>query len=393
MSAPQQQPTIPPLEDQGPDWKRQLAERLDAYRSKHPDASAQLASTSQNVIDSRASRIARSVASRYAAAPTYSDLFAAAEAERIAHEAHLAQEEFRQEIIAQERLEASRLDAERAASIAQQNLLADEVELASQQHVAQQQDTTPVQQATTIQPGTPVMPQFAVRSQEMHAQRPAREQEPTLEDLWASALVEPRSLLPSKLIEFPRELISAHRARPRLPESPEQVSAQAAQQPESAQLRIFEVQPDTENPSPGIAVTPPSSSEAGSISRETAAAPVSRDAAQKRASEPAQPSRPAAAASTPSSTKRGGYAGVPRSAAESSTSSTRPYKSLEWAAISLDKEPASAVRQHVSVAECVPFLIEPASIEHRLMAFAVDFSAVTAGFLAFLLVFAASTPH
>jgi uncharacterized RDD family membrane protein YckC len=41
----------------------------------------------------------------------------------------------------------------------------------------------------------------------------------------------------------------------------------------------------------------------------------------------------------------------------------------------------------------MPFMVDPASIDRRVMAFAVDFAAVTAGFLGFLVVFVASTPH
>ncbi|MGB6304568.1 MAG: hypothetical protein WBF45_12530, partial [Acidobacteriaceae bacterium] len=38
-------------------------------------------------------------------------------------------------------------------------------------------------------------------------------------------------------------------------------------------------------------------------------------------------------------------------------------------------------------------MVDPASIDRRVMAFAVDFAAVTAGFMGFLVVFVASTPH
>ena len=69
-------------------------------------------------------------------------------------------------------------------------------------------------------PGTPVMPQFAERTREMRLHQAEPEPEPSLEDLLASSLIEPRAMLPSKLIEFPRELISPRRARPHLPEDP-----------------------------------------------------------------------------------------------------------------------------------------------------------------------------
>ena len=55
---------------------------------------------------------------------------------------------------------------------------------------------------------------------------------------WSSA--EPSVALPANLIEFPRQLVAARRARPRLAEGPLRDEADAA--PERAQLRIFEVE-------------------------------------------------------------------------------------------------------------------------------------------------------
>jgi hypothetical protein len=52
--------------------------------------------------------------------------------------------------------------------------------------------------------------------------------------------VEPSTPLPANLIEFPRQLIAARRARPRLAEGPLRDEADAS--PERAQLRIFEVE-------------------------------------------------------------------------------------------------------------------------------------------------------
>jgi len=57
-------------------------------------------------------------------------------------------------------------------------------------------------------------------------------------DPWASATVEPVQHLPANLIEFPRELVAARKARPRLAEGPLYDPA-----PEHAQLSIFEVDP------------------------------------------------------------------------------------------------------------------------------------------------------
>jgi uncharacterized RDD family membrane protein YckC len=77
-----------------------------------------------------------------------------------------------------------------------------------------------------------------------------------------------------------------------------------------------------------------------------------------------------------------------------SASVSSNFRGLEWASISLDKEPAAYARKaQPSASEYVPFMVDPASIDRRVMAFAVDFAAVTAGFMGFLVVFVASTPH
>ncbi len=54
---------------------------------------------------------------------------------------------------------------------------------------------------------------------------------------------EPAMPIPANLIEFPRQLVAARRARPRLAEGPLREDADAA--PERAQLRIFEVEANT----------------------------------------------------------------------------------------------------------------------------------------------------
>jgi hypothetical protein len=65
----------------------------------------------------------------------------------------------------------------------------------------------------------------------------------------------------------------------------------------------------------------------------------------------------------------------------------------DWRPIRLDAQPNSASQE--GPAPSVPMFVpqSPASIDQRLMALSVDFCLVTGGFLAFLLVFALSTPH
>jgi hypothetical protein len=398
--------------------------------------------------DSRATKIARVVASRYEAAPTYSELLAAetARAEALAAEQRRAQQA--KEAAALEaagnlfqNLDVEETDqpsptnsAETAASGARP---ADGEQAFLQRYgsaiVTQSMQSTSMQSAT---PGTAVMPQFAARTREMRLHQAQPEPEPSLEDLLASSLVESRALLPSKLIEFPRELVSSRRARPRLPEEPTLEQAPSlGEQP--AQLRIFEVQPQIEaqpedaamlaelkaNAEPAVsaeriadkgtaasaqmsmAETAPEM--ASGIAKEGVIGPAVKPTAPQSPREPIREQtgdgsaqRFTAAATQPhlagnassSSTATSNAARVGGST--SSASTTTNFRGLEWASISLDKEPAAYSRRaQTPAAEYMPFMVDPASIDRRVMAFAVDFAAVTAGFMAFLVVFVASTPH
>jgi uncharacterized RDD family membrane protein YckC len=407
LSAPQSS-LVPQQQNLCDDWKQEVAERLDAYRAHRPRPAAQpsLTRTSAN---SRASKIANAVASRYAAAPTYSELFAAAAREAEAEEAARAEA-----IAAEERQRQAAENAAREANLfgeseAQADMRGSYAsgDFGNGSSLVASDDPSlnpPV-------PGTAVLPKFAERTKEMHLHQAVREPEPSLEDLLASTLIEPREMLPSKLIEFPRELISARRARPHLPEMPRHEHAPMFPQ-DSAQLRIFEVQPEAE--ADGIAETETSESEdlRAGAEESTTSARASADegtaqgpmfAGEERTEARKDLSSSAAAAKTEarSANRATGYvsnASASKATASSATASnagaTRAYQGLEWASISLDKEPVPYRKQAKSaVVDCAPFMVDPAPIDRRVMAFAVDFAAVTAGFMAFLVVFVASTPH
>ncbi len=66
------------------------------------------------------------------------------------------------------------------------------------------------------------------------------------ENFFVDSTVEPNLPLSANLIEFPRQLIAARKARPRLAEGPLRDAATdpTALAPENAQLRIFEVEPE-----------------------------------------------------------------------------------------------------------------------------------------------------
>lgn len=385
LSASHHVPGVPE-HDLGPDWKRQLAERLDAYRAKRPDIASQHPSTSNPAADSRASKIARSVASRYASAPSYSDLLmAAAHAEHAAAEAQaaLARRVAEDARIARERIEHEQREARLAA---------------------EREEALRELERANAPPGTAVMPHFAERTHEMHVQQATPEPEPSLEELLFSAMIEPRLLLPSKLIEFPRELVSSQRPRLRAPEPPPDPQFPLT---ETAELRIFEVQPEAvldvapDSPESGVSLDAAADPEHGVV--EEANPQTDSEATLRTETVPVigHPQRgrlpgtsfigPAHRAVAPQETISA--ASIP--AARDLASPVSSYKGLEWAAISLDVETEIARprrREETSAADPAPLLADAASIDRRLMAFAVDFAAVSAGFLAFLLVFAAATP-
>lgn len=67
-------------------------------------------------------------------------------------------------------------------------------------------------------------------------------------DQFEQTAVEPATALPANLIEFPRQLVAARKARPRLAETPQRYDAEAAApvvEDAETQLRIFEVEPET----------------------------------------------------------------------------------------------------------------------------------------------------
>ncbi|ADV84738.1 RDD family protein [Terriglobus saanensis] len=70
-------------------------------------------------------------------------------------------------------------------------------------------------------------------------------------ELESSLPAEPAVAIPANLIEFPRQLVAARKARPRLAEGPLREEASAA--PDKSQLRIFEVEPEMLSPQPPVA--------------------------------------------------------------------------------------------------------------------------------------------
>src|ERR1035437_10308727 len=93
------------------DWKQEITERLDRYRAHRPQTAAQPALPVRTPADSRATKIARAVASRYAAAPTYSELLSAAAEEAARAEALAAEQQRVQQAAEAAAIEAAAIEA------------------------------------------------------------------------------------------------------------------------------------------------------------------------------------------------------------------------------------------------------------------------------------------
>ena len=158
--------------------------------------------------------------------------------------------------------------------------------------------------------------------------------------------VAPIQPLPAKLLEFPRELVAVRKARPRLAEGP--LREEYAPDDVRSQLRIFEV-------------------EAEAISTEPVVEPVFPEWSAIRLDSP----RDADAAVFSSRSSRG----------TTRVSENEPHsaRAEDW------------VHRNVEGGFDLP--LQTAPLEDRFMAGIVDSALVVAGFLVFVLVFAACTAH
>ena len=261
---------------EAPEWKQQVAERLAAHRNRRQRRSEEqpmLGLDLQGREDatgpagSRASRIAATVAARYAQAPSYREMLEAqAEAARRQAEAAAAT------------AQVAALQAE-AAAVAQQALLAGFEELEAHHQEQQEQrsnsrsrraeaNTTDrrtaasgrnhglalEQAAPTLLPARePAREVISLAITEVAPPARAWEQDGSQSDAFSiddfsvadeegmEELAEPPIPLAANLIEFPRQLVAPRKARPRLAEGPLREEAEH----DGSQLRIFEVESDT----------------------------------------------------------------------------------------------------------------------------------------------------
>jgi uncharacterized RDD family membrane protein YckC len=188
-------------------------------------------------IDPRAAR----VAARYAKAPSYSEVLAA-EAANAVRAAEAAAQAARE---AQQAAQAV-TDALMASVEAARNLERD----AGQSRKAGVREHTAreiTQAQYHVDPAS--LPAARDGHGSRHTQSSSVDPHPHVVDPLEEALVAPAQPLPARLLEFPRELVAARKARPRIAEGP---LRDQGTDPRQAQLRIFEVEPETISNQPPI---------------------------------------------------------------------------------------------------------------------------------------------
>ena len=339
------------------DWKREVTLIVESHRARRLEPTNSVTGQrtvrlAQTAAHDRAARIAASVAARYATAPTYTELLERCKAADVDLPA-------KPPVEAEVSIEAPAANAstcwdETASDISRKSLEHPQMALSAASIDLTYSDRNinrPIDRPTPdpfdsfaalpLEPeyrpeppiaGTIMLPDLPIRSAEMNMHAPETVQEPELEDLLASSIITPPVPLPANLIEFPRELIAPRRVRPQFAEGPLRTShAAIAGEPAQAQLRIFEVE--------GLAV---------------------------------ETDLPADTASEPSAEE-------PRASA--------------WSFLCLDAQPGQEVQSSEEDNGLLSVPLQAASIDRRLMAAAMDFCLVTGAYLAFLLVFALSTPH
>lgn len=240
--------------------KEQVAERLAAHRARRTQRSTSPVTpiAPPKPAKDRSARVAAAVAERYAQSQSYRD-FLAAEAERAIRQAEAAAEvaainaqavaDAQYELLAEldqwnlTPPEAAEPEPKLLPSGSEAAALAVVPAAAPSSQPANVGLTVRLYEDVTRNPGEPF-----VSSQQLQTQYPVDEAEGMALDeeiaFRQSPVFEepagPPIDIPANLIEFPRQLIAARKARPRLAEGPLRDGAHADSQ--VAQLRIFEVE-------------------------------------------------------------------------------------------------------------------------------------------------------
>lgn len=336
-----------------------MSAKVSAHRSRRgafAEEQAALPGIEPVATRTRAARVAAKVAERYSKAPTYSEVLAveAAKAARAAEAAAHAARQAHEAAQAVTDVLWSSLDSSSGLEFPDIGV-ADTAAARCAQTPAQATPTQyRVDPASLPAPRRIELPQPEPRA--------AVEPHPRVVDPFEEALVAPAQPLPARVLEFPRELVAARKARPRIAEGP---LHDADAEPEKGQLRIFEVEPETISHQPATAEGPPLVPEWSSIRLD--AAPRIAEAELSAASDTAGDSMPDAQAYT----KR----------------QDRPFSTRA----SNGREPIHSPERLALFADLLPLHVAP--IEDRMMAAIVDAALVLCAFMVFVLVFVACTIH
>jgi hypothetical protein len=238
--------------------RQEVTSRLAEHRQRYARSAATTegARLIEDVTPARRSRIASSVAARFSQSVSYRDF--------LEQEAHAAIQQ------AEAEAEVARRSAEAIVAVQQQ--LLDEIDQWNQRDqddrgpadvlpmpAANVVEAEPLQAAPVaeveaiVQAKAEVLPEIVAQVEAVAVTpvaAPAPDVASLLLEQLPSAPTEPATPLPTNLIEFPRQLVAARRARPRLAEGPLREEADAS--PERAQLRIFEVEASSVSTAPPV---------------------------------------------------------------------------------------------------------------------------------------------
>jgi uncharacterized RDD family membrane protein YckC len=224
-----------PFEEQdsaAANWKQEVADRVAERRARQQQtahvvdvrdpAQAQAAPDTERA--ARAARIAASVAARYAEAPLFGAAFPVVQNATPAHESARAHQAIAEKLA--DSAHAATATVERAAL----NMI--EREAAPHRPTA---NFDALFSHNDFKRNDP--PQLSVTEEAVDVVIAA----PVVEDVFAASMVIPQQPLPANLIPFPREIVAARRARPRLTERSKTVADSTEEHAAQIQLRIFEV--------------------------------------------------------------------------------------------------------------------------------------------------------
>jgi uncharacterized RDD family membrane protein YckC len=244
LSSPQQSVQVDNFETT-PTWKDEVNQRLAAHRTRkvrRSDGQPTLPGLEPvaDSEDSLPSQVAARVAERYAKAPTYREMLAQ-EAQNAARAANTAA------CAAQEAHQAAQ------AILAGLDMQPDSSEVAAVPEVIAPAATPRAESRPALRVEVQAEPRIKAHVESPRPAAPVvtappapparRTKEPAITEIidpFEDAFVTPAQLLPANLIEFPRELVAARKARPRREESP--LLDGDHNDPEAAQIRIFEVE-------------------------------------------------------------------------------------------------------------------------------------------------------